>query len=60
MTTSHLSPEQISLLERNLEMTVDERIEQLQAAVDLIFEMRKGLKERNENELQKHTGPSKK
>jgi hypothetical protein len=50
-----LSDDQLSLIERNLEMSIDERIEQLQSAVELIEEMRKSLKERNENRLQNLT-----
>lgn len=50
-----LSDDQLSLIERNLELSIDERIEQLQSAVELIEEMRKSLKERNENRLQNPT-----
>lgn len=50
-----LSDDQLSLIERNLELSIDERIEQLQSAVELIEEMRKSLKERNENRLQNLT-----
>ena len=44
-----LPPEQINLIELNLELTFEERIQQLQIAVDLIEEMRNSLKESNEN-----------
>jgi hypothetical protein len=50
-----LSDEQLSLIDRNLSLSVDERIEQLQSAVELIEEMRNSLKERNENRLQNPT-----
>jgi hypothetical protein len=50
-----LSDDQLSLIERNMELSIDERIEQLQSAVELIEEMRKSLKERNENRLQNLT-----
>jgi hypothetical protein len=50
-----LSDEQLSLIDRNLKLSVDERIEQLQSAVELIEEMRTSLKERNENRLQNPT-----
>ncbi len=48
----NLPDDQLNLIERNLEMSVDERINQLQSAVDLIEEMRSSLKERNENRFQ--------
>ncbi len=51
-TISKLTPEQISLIELNLELSVEERIEQLQNAVSLIEEMRTSLKEANENRFQ--------
>lgn len=44
--------EQLNLIERNLEMSVDERIHQLQSAVELIEEMKASLKELNENRFQ--------
>ena len=47
-----LPPEQINLIELNLELTVEERIQQLQSAVDLIEEMRNSLKVSNENRFQ--------
>jgi hypothetical protein len=47
-----LSPEQINLIELNLELSIEERIQQLQSAVDLIEEMRNSLKGSNENRLQ--------
>lgn len=50
-----LSDDQLSLIERNLELSIDERIEQLQSAVELIEEMKKSLKEKNENRLQNLT-----
>lgn len=48
-TENSLSSEQVSLVERNLELSVDERINQLQSAIELIEEMRNSLKERNED-----------
>ena len=51
--TFTLSDEQLSLIDSNLKLTVDERIIQLQNAVELIEEMRSSLKESNENRLQK-------
>ncbi len=48
-TENSLTSEQVSLVERNLELSVDERINQLQSAVELIEEMRNSLKERNED-----------
>lgn len=48
----NLPDDQLNLIERNLEMSVDERINQLQSAVDLIEEMRQSLKESNEDRLQ--------
>jgi hypothetical protein len=48
-TENSLSSEQLSLVERNLELSVDERINQLQSAIELIEEMRNSLKERNED-----------
>lgn len=47
-----LSADQLNLIEHNLESSVDERINQLQSAVDLIEEMRSSLKEVNEDRLQ--------
>ena len=47
-----LSPEQINLIELNLELSPEERIQQLQSAVDLIEELRASLKESDENRLQ--------
>ena len=47
-----LSDEQLSLIDRNLTLSVDERVEQLQSAVELIEEMRNSLKQINENRLQ--------
>ncbi len=47
-----LSPEQMNLIDLNLELTVEERLQQLQSAVDLIEEMRASVKESNENRLQ--------
>jgi hypothetical protein len=42
-----ITDEQISLIDRNLLMTVEERILQLQSAVELIEELRKSLKNKN-------------
>ena len=47
-----ISDDQLNLVERNLELSVDERINQLQSAIDLIEEMRSSLKEINEDRLQ--------
>jgi hypothetical protein len=47
--TSELTSEQINLLERNLSLSVDDRINQLQSAIELIEEMRNSLKVKNEN-----------
>ena len=47
-----LSDDQVSLIERNLELSVDERINQLQSAVDLIEEMRNSLRGMDEDRLQ--------
>ncbi len=47
-----ISEDQLNLIERNLDLSVDERINQLQSAVDLIEEMRSSLKEINEDRLQ--------
>lgn len=52
MKDNHLTPEQLNLIELNLELTVEERLQQLQSAVDLIEEMRASLKESHENRLQ--------
>ena len=51
-TLNQLPPEQINLIELNLELSIEERIEQLQNAVSLIEEMRTSLKEANENRFQ--------
>ncbi len=47
-----LPDDQLSLIEHNLELSVDERINQLQSAVDLIEEIRRSLREVNENRFQ--------
>ena len=47
-----LSPEQMNLIDLNLELSVEERLQQLQSAVELIEEMRASVKESNENRLQ--------
>ena len=44
-TQKDLTEEQLNLLEINLSLSVDERIDQLQSAVNLIEEMRDGLNE---------------
>jgi hypothetical protein len=49
---TNLPDDQLNLIERNLEMSVDERMNQLQSAVDLIEEMKSSLKEINENRFQ--------
>lgn len=41
--------DQFALVEQNLNLSIDERIDQLQSAVNLIEEMRISLKENNEN-----------
>lgn len=46
-----ISEDQLNIINRNLEMSVDERINQLQSAIDLIEEMRTSLKGMNENQL---------
>jgi hypothetical protein len=43
--------EQISLIDHNLQLSINERIEQLQSAVELIEEMRTSLTKSNENRL---------
>ena len=48
-TESTLSPEQLSHIEMNLQLSIDERIDQLQSAVNLIEEMRSSLDSTNEN-----------
>ena len=42
---------QLNLIELNLELSIDERIDQLQSSVSLIEEMRKSLNKINENRL---------
>jgi hypothetical protein len=44
-----VSEETLSLLKRNFEMSVDERIDQLQSAVDLIEEMNTALSNEKES-----------
>lgn len=46
---SAINPEQLSLIEINLQLSIDERIDQLQSAVSLIEEMRSSLDSSNEN-----------
>jgi hypothetical protein len=46
---SILSPEQLSHIEMNLQLSIDERIDQLQSAVNLIEKMRSSLNSSNEN-----------
>ena len=46
---SDISLEQLSLIEINLKLSVDERIDQLQSALNLIEEMRSSLDNSNEN-----------
>ena len=46
-----ISEDQLKMIERNLELSVDERIGQLQSAINLIEEMRASLKGMNENQL---------
>lgn len=47
-----LTAEQLSAIEYNLSLSIDERILQLQAAVELIEELRRAMDEVNENRLQ--------
>jgi hypothetical protein len=49
---NQLGPEQNNLIELNLELSPEERIQQLQSAVNLIEELRASLKESDENRLQ--------
>lgn len=44
-----IDPEQLSLVEINLKLSVDERIDQLQSALNLIEEMRSALNTSDEN-----------
>ncbi len=44
-----INSEQLSLIEINLKLSVDERIDQLQSALNLIEEMRSSLDSTNEN-----------
>ena len=44
-----INPEQLSLIEINLKLSVDERIDQLQSALNLIEEMRSSLDTSDEN-----------
>jgi len=44
-----LTEEQLSLLERNLKLTVDERLNQLQSAVSFIEELRFAVRNLNGN-----------
>ena len=46
---STIKLEQLSLIEINLKLSVDERIDQLQSALNLIEEMRSSLDNSNEN-----------
>jgi hypothetical protein len=46
-----LSSEQIALIDRNLELSIDERIIQLQSALELIEEMRNSIQNLNENKF---------
>ena len=46
---STITSEQLSHIELNLELSIDERIDQLQSAVNLIEEMRSSLDTSNEN-----------
>jgi hypothetical protein len=48
----NLPDDQLNLIELNLELSVDERINQLQSAVDLIEEMRNSIKEIDEDRFQ--------
>lgn len=44
-----ISPEQLSHIEMNLTLSIDERIDQLQSAVSLIEEMKYALADSDEN-----------
>lgn len=46
---SDISPEQLDLIESNLTLSIDERIDQLQSAVNFIEEMKSSLAASNEN-----------
>lgn len=46
---STINPEQLSHIEMNLQLSVDERIDQLQSAINPIEEMRSSLNSTNEN-----------
>lgn len=46
---SPINPEQLSHIEMNLQLSIDERIDQLQSAVNLIEEMRSSLDSSDEN-----------
>jgi hypothetical protein len=48
--------EQISLIDHNLQLSINERIEQLQSAVELIEEMRKSLAKSNELTIIRQSG----
>jgi hypothetical protein len=47
-----LTPEQLSAIEYNLGLSIEERIIQLQSAVELIEELRRAMDEVNENRFQ--------
>lgn len=55
MKNDEVSSDSFNLIELNLELSINERINQLQSAVDLIEEMRNSLKEVNEDRLQNPT-----
>ncbi len=47
-----VTAEQLSAIEYNLGLSIDERIMQLQSAVELIEELRRAIEEVNENRFQ--------
>lgn len=46
---SQLSPEQNNLIDLNLELTTEERIQRLQSALNLIEELREAMEKPDEN-----------
>ena len=50
-----LSDEQISMIDFNLGLSIDERITQLQSALNLIEELRRSMDELNDHRLQNPT-----
>ena len=52
LTDDEMTAEQLSAIEYNLGLSIEERIMQLQSAVELIEELRRGMDEVNENRFQ--------